>query len=77
MTPEFNPDITAYTAETTNSTTAITATAPQSVNIAIRFGGNDIASGDRVTWNAGENVVTITATAGTVSKTYTVTVTKT
>ena len=40
------------------------------------LGGTEVANGSNATWEAGENVLTITVTAGTITKTYTVTVTK-
>lgn len=76
LTPEFDPTKTAYTATTTNSTNAITATAPDGVSVEIKVGETAIENGGRATWEDGENTVTVTATAGKSEKVYTVTVTK-
>ena len=70
--------MTSYTAETTNATNTITATAAKpSATIAIKVNGVDHENGTAATWNLGENVVEITVTYGTTQMIYTVTVTKT
>ena len=44
--------------------------------VAITVNGAALGNGSAATWNTGENVVTITVTNGSLSKVYTVTVTK-
>ena len=75
--PTFSASVTAYECETTNSTNTITATASDnSATIAITLNGNSITNGTSATWADGENTVEIKVTKGTLSKTYTVIVTK-
>lgn len=70
--------MTSYTAETTNATNTITATAAKpGATIAIKVNDVDHVNGTAATWNLGENVVEITVTYGTTQMIYTVTVTKT
>ena len=70
--------MTSYTAETTDATNTITATAAKpGATIAIKVNGVDHVNGTTATWNSGENVVEITVTYGTTQMIYTVTVTKT
>lgn len=77
LTPEFSSNVTAYTAETTNATNTITASANDlAATVAITVNGTSVASGSAATWEDGENAVVITVTNGSASKTYTVTVTK-
>lgn len=69
--------MTEYTATTTNSTNKVTATAAdETAEVEILVGETEIENGASATWAAGENTVAVTVTDGTVSKTYTVTVTK-
>lgn len=77
LTPEFDPDVTEYTATTTNATNKITAT-PEDENAAVTIESDDatIADDGTATWAAGDNVVTITVTNGGLEKVYTATVTK-
>ena len=77
LTPEFDPDVTEYTATTTNATNKITAT-PEDENATVTIESDDatIASDGTATWAAGDNVVTITVTNGGLEEVYTVTVTK-
>lgn len=44
--------------------------------VAITVNGAALGNGSAATWSTGENVVTITVTNGSLSKVYTVTVTK-
>lgn len=76
LTPDFNPDTTAYTATTSNGTNAITATPADGASVTIKVGETEIGNGGRATWEDGENTVTITVTNGDAEETYTVTVTK-
>lgn len=67
----------SYTASTSNSTNKITATAAKpNTTIAIKVGSASVANGGTVTWQAGENAVTVDTANGTTRLTYTVTVTK-
>ena len=77
LTPTFDPNVTEYTATTTNSTNKITATpADETAIVTIDSDDATIAADGTATWETGENVVTITLEKGDVSKTYTVIVTK-
>lgn len=69
--------MTEYTAATTNASNKVTATpADASATVKIMLGGTEVANGSNATWEDGENELTITVTAGGITKTYTVTVTK-
>lgn len=73
----FDSDTTAYTVTTTNAGNTVTATASDSeATIEISKGIAAVDNGSRVTWDDGENVLTIKVTNGNSSTTYTVTVTK-
>lgn len=75
--PTFTAGTTAYTAETSNATNAITATAAdENAGVSITVNGDSLTNGSSATWEEGENTVVITVTNGGSSKTYTVTVTK-
>lgn len=75
--PTFAAGTTAYTAETSNATNAITATAAdENAGVSITVNGDSLTNGSSATWEEGENTVVITVTNGGSSKTYTVTVTK-
>lgn len=75
--PAFAAGTTEYTAETSNVTNTITATAvDENAGVAITVNGNSISSGSSATWAEGENHVEITVTNGGSSKRYTVTATK-
>lgn len=77
LTPEFDPDVTEYTATTTNATNKVTATPEdEDAEVTIMLGDTEITNGESATWEAGENVLEITVTNGDTEKTYTVTVTK-
>lgn len=75
LTPTFDPATDTYTTTTTNASDAVSATAAAGVDVTIEANSVEIASGDEVTWVPGDNTVTITATNGVDTKTYTVTVT--
>lgn len=67
--------MTSYTASTTNATNAVTATpADENADVVIKLNGE--AATSPVTWQVGENTLTIDVTNGDAAKTYTVTVTK-
>lgn len=75
--PTFAAGITAYTAETSNATNAITATAAdENAGVSITVNGDSLTNGSSATWEDGENTVVIIVTNGGSSKTYTVIVTK-
>lgn len=77
LSPAFDEDVTEYTAATSNAADAVAAVATEdAAGVVIVANGDSIASGDDVTWQAGENTVVITVTNGNASRTYTVTVTK-
>ena len=75
LTPTFDAATTAYTTTTTNASDAVSATAATGVTVTIEANSVAIDSGDEVTWTSGDNTVTITATNGVDTNTYTVTVT--
>lgn len=69
--------MTDYTANTTNQTNTITATATDpEAEITIMNGETPVTNGTAATWSDGPNTVTITVKNGTAQKVYTVTVTK-
>lgn len=74
LTPTFDPATDTYTTATTNASDAVSATAATGVTVTIEANSVEIESGDEVTWASGDNTVTITATNGVDTKTYTVTV---
>ena len=76
LSPTFNSAVTEYTASTSNATNAVSATASSGATATIKANGTTIDSGDSVSWNTGTNTVVVVVTQDTVSKTYTVTVTK-
>ena len=77
LTPAFSSAVTTYTAATTNATNTVTAVANAAgASVEITVNGTEISSGSSVTWEEGENTVEVEVTNGSVSRTYTVTVTK-
>lgn len=77
MTPTFAPEVTEYTATTTNATNKIAATASDGkATISISHGETQVDNGSSVTWETGVNTLSIKVKNGAVTKTYTVTVTK-
>ena len=78
LSPAFDPDVTEYTASTTDATNKIIAkTDDPSAVIKIEVGEDEIENGTSATWASGENTVTITVTDGESVTVYTVVVTKT
>lgn len=70
--------MTDYTANTTNQTNTITATATDpEAEITIMNGETPVTNGTAATWQDGPNTVTINVKNGTAQKVYTVVVTKT
>lgn len=75
--PTFDSDVVSYTADTTNQTNTITATAEDpEAQITILNGETPVTNGSSATWVEGPNTVTITVKNGTAQKVYTVVVTK-
>ena len=75
--PTFAAGTTAYTAETSNATNAITATAAdENAGVSITVNGDSLTNGSSASWEDGENTVVVTVTNSGSSKTYTVIVTK-
>jgi len=77
LTPEFSTGTVSYTAATTNATNTVTATAADpDAAVTITNGSTPVTNGAVATWEAGENTLTVVVTSGVLTKTYTVTVTK-
>jgi phi13 family phage major tail protein len=76
LSPAFDADVTEYTAETTNATNTITATAAEGAEVTLSVNGSALANGGSARWNTGSNTVAVTVTQDGASRTYTVTVTK-
>lgn len=77
LAPDFNPNVTEYTAVTENATDTVTATGADGASVTLFLNGTAHTSGTAATWNAGTNtVVAIVTKSGATSRTYTVTVTK-
>lgn len=75
--PSFDPDVTEYTASTTNATNTVTATAEdEAAEITILNGETPVTNGSAATWAEGANTVKVTVTNGAAQEVYTVTVTK-
>ncbi len=75
MVPGFNPDVTAYTAATTDATNTINAAPEDSKStVTLYLAGKPTAS--PVTWATGENELRIDVTSDAGVKSYTVIVTK-
>lgn len=76
LSPTFDASVTNYTATAAAASEALTATGDTGVSVAIVVNGTSYASGDTITWAAGQNNVVITCTKGTATKHYFITVTK-
>ena len=77
LTPAFDPAVTTYTASTTATKNKVTAAAKYvDTTLEVKNGSTVINNGSEATWSAGENTVTVKVTNDSVTKTYTVTVTK-
>ncbi|QRN86030.1 cadherin-like beta sandwich domain-containing protein [Clostridia bacterium] len=75
--PVFDAETLAYAVATTNATNVITATTDDpSAVIDIDLNGEPHVNGEAASWEAGENIVTITVTDGESETEYVVTVTK-
>lgn len=78
LNPTFDPNVTAYTAATSNAADAVTAVAADTTaNVMIEKGNTTVLNGRNASWSSGENTLTVTVIAenGT-EKVYTVVVTK-
>lgn len=77
ISPEFNADVTNYTAATSNETNTVSATGANGATVTILVNGASHTSGQAATWVDGVNTVTVIATkTGCTSTAYTVEVTK-
>ena len=77
LSPTFSAGNVSYTAETSSSSSVVTAAANDSdATVTIKNGSTTVNNGSAASWSAGENVLTVTVTNGNASKVYTVTVTK-
>ena len=77
LTPTFATTVRAYTTTTTNTKDEVTVTAGTGVTLAITANGTAIDSGDEVTWETGNNTISIVASKpGCTTTTTTVTVVK-
>lgn len=75
--PTFDPDVTVYTANTTNATNTVTATPEdESAEVTILNGETPVENGTAATWTEGTNTLTVTVKNGTSQEVYTVTVMK-
>lgn len=77
LSPEFDPLVTAYTAQAEAAESVITARAVAAgASIKIMMGSTAIANGGAAAWTEGENAVTITVTSGGTTKIYNLAVTR-
>lgn len=77
LSPSFAATEYNYTAETSDATNAVTATASDGASVVLLVNGSSHTSGESATWTTGTNtVVAIVSKSGLTSKTYTITVTK-
>lgn len=77
LVPKFDSEVLAYAVSTSNNSNKVTATpTDENATVEITMGAVPIENGSQVTWDTGENVLTIKVTNGSASTTYTVTVTK-
>lgn len=76
LSPTFDPNVTTYTAKTTNASDMISTVPTTGALTNIRANGSKVQNGGAITWLDGENTVSATVANGTQTKQYTVTVTK-
>lgn len=77
LSPTFSSAVKNYTAETTDTSNEVSATAESGASAVIKLNGNVLTSGSAATWNEGSNVVSVTVTKEeTETGIYTVVVTK-
>lgn len=77
LSPEFDPDVTAYTTSTTNASNMVSAAGADGSTVSITVNGTAHVSGDSAVWKQGENLVKVVVRNGSAQRVYTVTVTKT
>lgn len=78
LSPAFDAETTSYTATTSNASNVINATATNAgATLEIKLGDQAVQNGTAITWETGENTVTVKVTAadGTTTRTYTIIVT--
>lgn len=76
LSPTFDPDVTEYTATTTNATNKVTATpTDENADVTIMLGDVEVTNGGSATWQEGENTLTVTCSQNGGETVYTVTVT--
>ena len=77
LSPTFSSNVEEYTAETSEATAKVTASADSSLTVALTFNDVAIENEDTVTFEDGENVLEVTVTnSASEEKVYTVTITK-
>lgn len=76
LSPEFDPDVTAYKASTTNASNTVSAVGADGGTVSITVNGEPHVSGSSAKWEPGENLVEIAVQNGAAARVYTVTVTK-
>lgn len=81
LTPTFSAATAAYAATTTNASNTLTVAATdERATLEVKLGTTAVTAGQdgkyTLDWAAGENTVTVKVTCGSLSKTYTITVTK-
>lgn len=84
LTPEFDPDETEYTTETTNTSNKLTyEKADEDATVTVKLNGV-VQTSSTITWavpeegeTEAENVLTLEVVDGDLTKTYTIEVTKT
>ena len=75
--PTFDPDVTEYAVTTSNASNKVTAaTDDENATITILHGETEVENGSSVTWNEGENTLTITVERDSEQTIYTVAVTR-
>lgn len=76
LTPAFAPDVTEYTASTSNNSNTVAAVGEGGTIVSVTVNDEPHTSGTAAIWEPGENVVKITVEAGASRRVYVVTVTK-
>lgn len=75
LSPTFDRHIKEYTTTVDASTSVVTATArDDDATVVIKNGSTTVTSGSSATWEAGENILTVTVTNGAFAEVYKVTV---
>lgn len=81
LTPEFDPDVTSYTASVSEASTSLTLTTEdEHATVTVMLNGTAVAASQgayALTWTEGANTLAVTVVNGEWSKTYTVAVTYT